>query len=188
MSIRSIRSIRSKAALLATAMLCLPLLHCGGADDAVDDEGTEVAEPEAASSEDALVTYQANKVIAAARSQLGKPYVWGGGNKNGPTGSPKAGFDCSGLMVYSFWQGDRDTLPRVTYDQYAKVGKKVPYSQRKPGDLVFYHYTKGKGPEHVALYIGSNKIIEAPHTGDVVKQASVTLPGTPLSYVVRIGN
>ena len=55
-------------------------------------------------------------LIAAAASQLGKPYVWGGGNFNGPTGG---GFDCSGLVLYAAYQasGGRIRLPHYTGDQ-----------------------------------------------------------------------
>jgi cell wall-associated NlpC family hydrolase len=170
----------SKASLFATILLTVPLLHCSGATN--EDETADATEPEATSSEDALVTYQAAAVIAAARKELGKPYVWGGGNKNGPTGSPKAGFDCSGLMVYSFWQGDKDSLPRTSQEQW-NYGHRVPYASRKPGDLVFYN-----GLGHVALYIGNNQIIEALNSRTPIHQVSVTYPGKPAAYVVRIGN
>ena len=55
-------------------------------------------------------------LIKAAASQLGKPYVWGGGNFNGPTGG---GFDCSGLVLYAAYQasGGRIRLPHYTGDQ-----------------------------------------------------------------------
>ena len=55
-------------------------------------------------------------LIAAAASQIGKPYVWGGGNFYGPTGG---GFDCSGLVLYAAYQasGGRIRLPHYTGDQ-----------------------------------------------------------------------
>lgn len=115
------------------------------------------------------------RVIDRALSQLGVPYVWGGGNGRGPTtgipdglGSPldRVGFDCSGLMVYAF-SGVGITLPRVSRYQY-QVGRKVPIDQIRPGDMVFYQ--RGSRPiHHVALYIGNGQMIEAPYTGARVR-------------------
>ena len=92
-------------------------------------------------------------LIAAARQELGSPYVFGA---EGPDT-----FDCSGLMQYVFAEiGVK--LPRTAAEQQSastKVSKPVP------GDLVFW----GDPAYHVALYVGQNKIIAAPEPGDVVK-------------------
>ncbi|MEV5205723.1 NlpC/P60 family protein [Streptomyces sp. NPDC053720] len=58
--------------------------------------------------------------------------MWGGGSTTGPT---KGGYECSGLMLYAFYQGARVTLPR-TSQQMRRSGTRVPRSQIRPGDLI----------------------------------------------------
>lgn len=105
--------------------------------------------------------------VAAAQTQLGVPYSWGGGTPSGPgrgfgRGANTVGFDCSSLVQYA-WAKAGVQLPRVTYDQM-KVGRAVPnVSQAKPGDLLFPH------AGHVQMYIGNGKVIEAPYTGGRVR-------------------
>lgn len=111
----------------------------------------------------------ASIAIAAAQSQLGVPYVWGGA-------SPGGGFDCSGLTMWAYAQAGV-SLPHYTVSQ-EQVGRVVPLSQIQPGDLVFYW-----GAGHVALYVGGGSVIHAPHTGDVVRYGSLYM-GTP-ELVVR---
>lgn len=116
-------------------------------------------------------------VIDRAMSQLGVQYVWGGGNGRGPsTGIPDAfgspldriGFDCSGLMLFAF-NGSGVSLPRVSRNQF-DAGRKVPISDLRPGDMVFYK--RGSAPiHHVALFIGDGRMVEAPYTGANVRVA-----------------
>ncbi len=105
--------------------------------------------------------------LAAAASQLGTPYVWGG--------SSPGGFDCSGLTMWA-WARAGVSIPRVTYSQRS-AGRVVPISQLQPGDLVFYN-----GFSHVAMYAGGGSVIHAPHTGDVVKYSSLYM-STPILAV-----
>jgi cell wall-associated NlpC family hydrolase len=112
----------------------------------------------------------AGTAIAFARAQLSKPYVWGG---TGPVG-----FDCSGLVMRA-WQAAGVTLPRTTYDQ-VNAGTRITRGQLLPGDLVF---TNNDG--HVQLYIGSGRVIQAPHTGAVVR-VSPLAPGTQVDAYVRV--
>ena len=69
----------------------------------------------------------AGDFIKAAASQLGKPYVWGGGDFNGPTGG---GFDCSGLVLYAAYQasGGRIRLPHYSGDQI-RAGIGIPFGR-----------------------------------------------------------
>ncbi len=99
-------------------------------------------------------------VVGYAESQLGKPYVWGGA-------SPSTGFDCSGLVMWSFAQIGV-SLPHNAAAQYG-YGSYVPRSDLQAGDLVFFD-----GLGHVGIYVGGNTFIHAPHTGDVVKYSSLT--------------
>jgi cell wall-associated NlpC family hydrolase len=93
-------------------------------------------------------------VVGVAMSQLGTPYVWGGG--------APGGFDCSGLVSWAYAQVGV-SLPHSTYAQY-NMGVAVSKDQLQPGDLVFFD-----GLGHVGLYIGGGQFVHAPHTGDVVK-------------------
>jgi cell wall-associated NlpC family hydrolase len=88
------------------------------------------------------------------------PYVWGGS-------SPATGFDCSGFVAYVFAQVGV-YLPHHAASQYA-YGTPVSYDQLAPGDLVFFN-----GLEHVGIYIGGGQFVHAPHTGDVVRIASLS--------------
>jgi cell wall-associated NlpC family hydrolase len=97
-------------------------------------------------------------VVGVAMSQLGTPYVWGGG--------APGGFDCSGLVAWAYAQVGV-SLPHSTYGQYS-MGVAVSKDQLQPGDLVFFD-----GLGHVGLYIGGGQFVHAPHTGDVVKISSL---------------
>ncbi|GAA1260434.1 NlpC/P60 family protein [Pseudonocardia aurantiaca] len=123
------------------------------------------------------------RVIDRAMSQVGVQYVWGGGTGRGPStgipdvfGSPldRIGFDCSGLMLYAF-NGAGVALPRVARSQF-NAGRKVPLSDMRPGDMVFYQ--NGSAPiHHVAMYIGNGKMIEAPYTGANVRVVPLRTKG-----------
>ncbi|WP_080731825.1 peptidoglycan DD-metalloendopeptidase family protein [Rhodococcoides fascians] len=108
------------------------------------------------------------QVIAAARQYLGTPYVWGGGSTAGPSGG---GFDCSGLTSYAIYagSGNKVTLPRTSEQQWT-VGTEIPIDQAQPGDLVFGSWASS-GPGHVGIALGNGRMIHAPTTGDVVKEA-----------------
>jgi cell wall-associated NlpC family hydrolase len=113
-----------------------------------------------------------------AFAELGKKYVWGATGPNT--------FDCSGLTQY-VWRQAGVNIPRVAADQDAWTIP-VPLSQLLPGDLVFFGHTD---VHHVGIYIGDGLMINAPHTGDVVRVSSIWwsdlsgfgrihAPGTPV--------
>ncbi len=103
------------------------------------------------------------QAVAIAKRYLGIPYVWGGS-------TPTGGFDCSGLVMYVYRQLG------ITLDHYAAwqflEGRRVSPADLQPGDLVFFE-PKSDGPGHVGIYVGDGKMINAPHTGDVVRIASI---------------
>lgn len=112
----------------------------------------------------------ANTIVQAALDQAGVPYSWGGGTVDGPSegfdsGAGIVGFDCSGLTMYAAAQAGI-TIPRTTGGQI-EAGKRIgSLEDAKPGDLIFW-------PGHVAIYMGDDKIIHAPQTGDVVREADM---------------
>jgi cell wall-associated NlpC family hydrolase len=98
---------------------------------------------------------QADKAVAFAYAQLGKPYQWGA---TGP-----GSFDCSGL-AQAAWAAAGVAIPRDTYEQWAALPH-ISSSAIQPGDLLYYD-----GIGHVAIYVGNGYIIDAPQTGlDVEK-------------------
>ncbi|BBZ28334.1 peptidoglycan endopeptidase RipA [Mycolicibacterium madagascariense] len=123
-------------------------------------------------------------VIRRAGSQIGVPYSWGGGTAAGPSrgidsGAGTTGFDCSGLILYAF-AGVGIRLPHYSGAQY-DMGRKIPASQMRRGDVIFYG---PGGAQHVTLYLGAGKMLEAPYTGSDVHISDVRTSGmTP--YVVR---
>jgi murein DD-endopeptidase len=98
-----------------------------------------------------------------ALTMVGKPYKYGG---NSP-----AGFDCSGLVQYSFGRAGA-RLARST-EQLRRSSKKIPTGDLRRGDLLFFDQ-EGKDSSHVAIYIGSDRFVHAPSSGKLVHVADFT--------------
>jgi cell wall-associated NlpC family hydrolase len=132
-----------------------------------------------------LVGYQqsANYAIQRALSQRNVPYLYGGGNAAGPTRGTglKAnivGFDASGLIQYAY-AGAGVKMPRTSAEQ-CNVGRKVAPAQARPGDLLCYG---PGGTQSVALYLGSNQMIEATEPAVTVSAARTT---NMVPYLTRV--
>ncbi|MFQ9510739.1 MAG: NlpC/P60 family protein [Lachnospiraceae bacterium] len=102
-------------------------------------------------SEDGSISNLRRNIINSAWEYYGGKYVWGGTELGG-------GVDCSGFMLRIFEKYGIN-LHRVSKEQ-ASDGEEVTFEEMRPGDLVFYN-TRGDFVSHVALYIGSGKIIHA---------------------------
>ncbi|MFE9447777.1 NlpC/P60 family protein [Streptomyces sp. NPDC006739] len=112
---------------------------------------------------------RAGAAVAAALSALGRPYVWGA---SGPSG-----FDCSGLMQWSYAHAGIH-LPRTSQEQrYA--GRQIPLSQARPGDLVVYR----SDASHVGMYVGNGQVVHAPYPGAPVRYDPVGM--MPIASVTR---
>jgi cell wall-associated NlpC family hydrolase len=120
------------------------------------------------------VAQNASGAIAAAESQIGVPYVWGGE-------TPNVGFDCSGLVQWAWGQAGVG-LPRTSGAQFGATTQ-VPLADIEPGDLLFYG---PDGSEHVAMYIGGGMMVEAPETGQTVHNTPVRT-GDGFAGVGRVG-
>ena len=124
-------------------------------------------------------------VIRRGGSQMGVPYSWGGGSLTGPSkgidsGAGTVGFDCSGLMRYAF-AGVGVLIPRFSGDQY-NAGRHIPPNQARRGDLMFYG---PGGGQHVTMYLGGGKMLEASGSAGKVVVSPVRTSGmTP--YLTRI--
>jgi hypothetical protein len=123
-----------------------------------------------------LTRTQISGFLRAAAGRVGAPYVWGATGPNS--------FDCSGLVLWSFARVGIH-MPRVAAEQFL-TGPHVPYRDARPGDLLFWHFdpTDPTFIDHVAIYVGNGEMIEAPHTGDVVKL--VPVPLDHFAGVVRV--
>jgi cell wall-associated NlpC family hydrolase len=106
----------------------------------------------------------ANIAIRTAEEYLGVPYVWGGASKSG--------VDCSGLVMLAYEAAGID-FPHYSGAMY-EMTERVPLYDIQPGDLLFYG---PGGDEHVAMYVGSGEMIEAPETGQVVHITPIRLYG-----------
>jgi len=101
-----------------------------------------------------------------AAQLVGKPYRYGGA-------SPSTGFDCSGLVQWSYAQAGRK-LPRSTDEQRA-VANRIKVSDLRRGDLLFFDQ-EGKKNSHVGIYVGNGEFVHAPSSGKQVRRDRVDAP------------
>ncbi|MDX3307781.1 NlpC/P60 family protein [Streptomyces sp. ME08-AFT2] len=121
---------------------------------------------------DASYAVKAEKALAFARAQIGKPYVWGA---TGP-----GSYDCSGL-TQAAWKAAAVTLPRSTHAQ-AGAGVTVPLAAARPGDLIFFY----DDVSHVGVCIGNGMMIHSPKPGAYVREESIYCDGeSGIHSVVR---
>jgi cell wall-associated NlpC family hydrolase len=133
-------------------------------------------------------------IVAEAKAQRGVPYSWGGGTAKGKSrgtccspggydGRETVGFDCSGLTLYAVYQasGGRIRLPRTAAEQVRR-GRPVSRSAMRPGDLI--GFDSGHGVTHIGIYVGGGRMVNAPHTGDVVR-ISPLAPRKGQRWVIR---
>jgi cell wall-associated NlpC family hydrolase len=105
----------------------------------------------------------ARKAVAFAREAIGAPYRYGG--------DTPAGFDCSGLVRYSYGRaGIR--MPRATPAQ-RNATTLISVRRLRPGDLLFFDQD-GKKASHVGIYLGDGRFVHAPSTGGRVRTDSLS--------------
>lgn len=133
-------------------MVVLALVGCGG------DEALQYRQQTGARS-------PMHSAVTVAQQLVGTPYHYGGT-------SPSRGFDCSGLVYYSYQRAGLD-VPRTTDGLYDSTFPVDPRALRQ-GDLLFFSI-KGK-VSHVGLYVGKGKFVHAPSSGKKVSYASIENP------------
>ena len=106
-------------------------------------------------------------IVKTAYSQLGKKYRSGGS-------SPQKGFDCSGLVWWSFKQHGIN-VPRITQDQAAS-GKKIPKKAIRPGDIVVFRSSNSPRGLHTGIYAGKDYFIHSPSKGKKVCMEKLSSP------------
>ena len=138
--------------LLAVSGLLYPMAYAANADDdALDDSTVTVpARPKNA----------IGNMLLQSMSLIGIPYRWGGN-------SPETGMDCSGFIRYLYKTSLGINLPRTSAEM-AKLGKKISIDKMEPGDLIFFNTRRGANT-HVGMYLGNNKMIVAPRTGQDIQ-------------------
>lgn len=104
----------------------------------------------------------ARKAVAFAREMIGKPYRY--------AGDTPAGFDCSGLVRYSFGRAGI-SMPRATPAQ-RNATTRISVRSLRPGDLLFFDQ-EGKKASHVGVYLGDGRFVHAPSTGGRVRTDSL---------------
>ncbi len=110
-------------------------------------------------------TSPADLAASQAAKRQGKPYKYGG--------SSPAGFDCSGLVLYSYKQAGV-ALPRST-DKLRAGARLVKVAELRRGDLLFFNQ-EGKKYGHVAIYVGDGKFVHAPSSGKSVRSDRLDSP------------
>jgi murein DD-endopeptidase len=115
--------------------------------------------PESAQAQPSVIgSAVASRAADNALGMLGKPYRH--------SGNTPAGFDCSGLVQYSYSKAGVN-LPRATLAQ-RREGRSVSATELRRGDLVFFDQ-EGKKSSHVGIYVGQGRFVHAPSTGGRVR-------------------
>jgi cell wall-associated NlpC family hydrolase len=138
---------------------------------AEDQENADQASSLEAAKSAAGVSGRAGIALKFALQQIGDRYVFGADGM--------VYWDCSGLTMRAF-QAAGVSLPHSSRAQ-SRMGKSVPFNQKKPGDLLFF----GRPVSHVAIYLGGGRMVHAPRSGSRVKVAEASLGRKPLVAVRR---
>lgn len=104
-------------------------------------------------------------VVSMAMSYLGVPYMWGGDSSHG--------LDCSGLVQLTYRSFGVE-LPRLSADQL-RAGRPTAYGSLQPGDLIGWDInSRNNGADHIAVYAGNGRIVEAPRPGLSVRTRALS--------------
>lgn len=163
------RRVFTRAALIATLALIPGTVAAQRApaqsEDAAFPAGTELPRPFAAFDESARSLR--DSIVALARAQIGKRYVYGGE-------SPSRGFDCSGLVQFVA-AALHIRVPRTARLQ-AHVGDSIPpdTSRLLPGDLLTFG--NGKTVTHIGIYVGNGRMVHASTAAGKVIETKLIRP------------
>lgn len=154
----------TNAALLIT--ICLALTACASQQTTpAADPAWRPANEAAPTSRQTTEMTVGERAADVARQLVGVPYRYGGSH-------PREGFDCSGLVYYSFANAGL-RVPRTSSSQYRSV-RRVGADQRMPGDLLFFRI-EGK-VSHVGIYAGDGSFVHAPSSGKTVSMGRLDNP------------
>jgi len=142
--------MRSNRAAALSGVLATVLLAAGCA-------GTPARRPESSDTR--------GPIAELALSMVGVPYRYG-------SADPREGFDCSGLVYYTFTSNGH-AVPRTSQAQF-NAARKIPLAEAAEGDLVFFQ--DQEKPSHVGIYLGNGQFVHAPSSGGAVSIASIDAP------------
>ncbi|MBM0259525.1 C40 family peptidase [Micromonospora sp. 4G55] len=125
--------------------------------------------------------------VGWAMAQLGTPYRFGGDCTAAHSGIPARQCDCSSLLQQAY-RAAGISIPRTTAEQVHAGAPVADYGELMPGDLLFIAGSRGSvsRPGHVGMYLGQGLLIQAPHTGDVVKVSRLSAWRGQLAAVRRV--
>ena len=154
------RTMRKDVAARLPGMMATALLAAGCA-------GTPTVPASApAAAESVPATSDVRGPIAElALSMVGVPYRYGGAD-------PREGFDCSGLVFYSYTSNGH-AVPRTSREQF-DAAQKISLAEATEGDLVFFQDQEKLS--HVGIYLGDGRFVHAPSSGGTVSVASIDAP------------
>jgi len=109
---------------------------------------------------------RAQRAAGTALKMVGQRYHFGGA-------APSSGFDCSGLVQYSYRQVGV-TLPHNTEKQRL-TGRHIQKAELRRGDLVFFDQ-EGRKNSHVGIYLGDGRFVHAPSSGKHVRSDRIDSP------------
>jgi cell wall-associated NlpC family hydrolase len=138
-----------------------PAAPSGGSGELTTTPLTSVPVAPSSGGTSSAASGSVDALIAAAKSRIGAPYVYGA---TGPDA-----FDCSGFTAWAYGQIGV-ALPRTAQEQWQSAGTQISYSAARPGDLLAWAgdpSTPGY-VTHVAIYLGDGQMIAAPHSGSTV--------------------
>jgi cell wall-associated NlpC family hydrolase len=118
-------------------------------------------------------TATAQDLISDAEKYLGTPYKWGGESLS------EGGLDCSGLVLRSLTDLGVTGIPRTAKEQSSLGSPVSSLAQAQPGDLLVFN-----GGTHIAIYLGDNRMIEAPKPGGVVRETAVWATPTAIRRIL----
>ena len=152
------RAMRSNGAVGLPGIMTAVLLAAGCAGTPAMPEPVAAA-PVPASSD------VRGPVAQLALALVGVPYRYGGAH-------PSEGFDCSGLVYYTYTSNGH-AVPRTSREQFS-AARGIPLAQAAEGDLVFFRDQEKLS--HVGIYLGDGRFVHAPSSGDTVRVASIDTP------------
>ena len=146
--------------LLAAAILVLALGACSSTPHRAPAASSGSTKPSSAATKN-----RADQAAGYALTMIGKPYRYGG--------TSPAGFDCSGLVLYSY-KSAGVALPHGT-DKQRSMSRPVKVADLRRGDLLFFNQ-EGKKFGHVGIYVGEGRFVHAPSSGKSVRSDRVDSP------------
>lgn len=156
---------RTGCARPAIVLVSLALGACAGAPplEPAASRATRATVP--AAPETRAATDIRSTVAKLAMEMIGVPYRYGGAD-------PNRGFDCSGLVYYTY-TANGHAVPRTSQEQF-KAARKIALTQAEQGDLIFFQDQEKLS--HVGIYLGDGLFVHAPATGNTVSIANLESP------------